>query len=305
MDKDLEIIFRDLEEEGLMDILWAKRKPKNVKLVKQIKTDVDKVSIGKNASKFVIKHSNAPKGILSVASSKMYKNAGIQTPQVHLLRTDEKLLVNTIQEDVIDINGFETYLPADDVEYAAIDKKLYSKFKWQVFYDKGLEHLFLQFMTPECLEQLKNVFLADEMRTDVDRHVNNFFFYKRKGSDKYEGIIVIDLDQMIIYNYCGTKKDDFGDFLFYPYKTATPQIVEDNACYKQRVVDIREMIDDGVLSNENLKTMKSILQTDFPKEIKQVCKKQKLPRNFINRAVIPAERLWEYNRETIGKDLGL
>lgn len=305
MDKDLEIIFRDLEEEGLLNVLWAKSKPKNIKLVKKIKTDVDKVSIGSVSSKFVIKRSNAPNGILSVAASKMYKDAGIQTPQVHLLRTDEKLLVNTIQEDVVDINGFETYLPAHDVDFIEIEKRLFSKFKWQVFYDRGLEDLFLQFMTKECLEQLKNIFLADEMRTDVDRHLKNFFFYKRKGSDKYEGIIVFDLDLMAVYKYCGTKKGEFESFLFYPYQSATPQIVEDNACYMQRVRDIRELIQDGVLSDGNINVMKSILQTDFSEEIKKACKKQKLPRKFVNKAVIPAERLWDYNRETIGKDLGL
>lgn len=305
MDKDLEIIFRDLEEEGLMNILWAKTKHKNIRLIKKINRDVDKVFIGSNSSKFVIKHTNAPNGILSVASSKMYKDAGIQTPQVHLLRTNEKQLVNTIQEDVIDINGFETYLPAEDLDFMEIDKKLYTKFKWQVFYDRSLEENMLQFMTEDCLEQLKNIFLADEMRTDIDRHVKNYFFYKRKGSDKYEGIIVIDLDLMAIYRYCGVSKDDFDSFLFYPYRSATPQIVEDNECYMQRMKDMRELLQDGVLNEGNIKVLKSMLQTDFPKEIKKVCKKQKLPRKFINKTVIPAERLWEFNRETIGKDLGL
>ena len=305
MDKDLEIIFRDLEEEGLMDILWSRTKPKNIRLVKKLKTDVDKVSIGNNPSKFVIKHSNAPKGILSVATSKIYKKAGIQTPQVHLLRTEEKVVVNTIQEDVLNINGFETHLAAKDAEFMEIDKKFYGKFKWQLFYDRGLENLFLQFMTPECLEQLKNLFLADELRTDVDRHTMNYFFYKRKGSDKYEGIIAIDLDQMIIYNYCGTKKEDFENFLIYPYHSATPQIVEDKVCYKQRVADIREAIQDGVLSEGNIETIKTILKSDFPGEVKRVCKTQRLQRMYRNRAVVPLERLWEYNNETIGKDLGL
>jgi len=305
MDKDLEIIFRDLEEEGLMNVLWAKKMPRKVRLVRNLKSDVDKVSISGESSKFVVKHSSAPKGILSVASSKMYRDAGIYTPQVHLIRTEDKMVVNTIQQDVLDINGLETIMPSEDLEYMQIDKKFYTKFKWQVFYDRGLENLFLQFMTPECLEQLKNIFLADEMRTDVDRHVKNYFLVKRKGSDKYEAIIVIDLDQMIIYQYCGTKKEEFESFLLYPYDSATPQIVEDRGCYRNRVNDIREMIQDGVLNDGNIKVIKSVLETDFPGEVKKVCKKQKLPRKQINGAVTPLERLWEYNRQTIGKELGM
>ncbi len=305
MDKDLEIIFRDMEEEGLISKLWSKNGLKALRPLRYIKRHVERVSICEPSARFVVKHSNAPYGILSVASSKLYKQAGINTPRVHLLRSDDKMLVNTIQEDVLDINGLETCLPKDDLDYVQIEKKFYSKFKWQVFYDRNLENVFLQFMTRECLQELKNIFLADELRTDADRHVKNYFFVKRKDSEKYEAVIVIDLDQMMIYKYCGAKKEDFDNFLHYYYGSATPQIVEDNTCYKTRVNDICEMLQDGVLNSGNVETIRSLLQSDIGKELKAVCKKQKLPRREVNRVVTPAQRLWEYNRQTIGKELGL
>lgn len=304
MEKNLEIIFRDLDEEGLMKVLWSKKLPK-VRLVKNIKLGVDKVSIGEDDRTFIVKHSLTRKGLASVATSRMYKDAGIYTPQVYLLGTEDKSLVNTIQEDITNINGFETILPNDDLEYMKIDQKVYGKFKWQLFYDRGLENHFLQFMTPECLEQLKNIFLADEVRTDVDRHYMNYFFYKRKGSSRYEGVIVFDLEMMKIYKYCGEKKQDFENFLLYHYGSATPQMRDDNACYKQRVVDICELIQDGVLSDGNIETLKKILQTDFPKDLMQACKKQRLSRRVRNKVVNPVAYLWEYNNKTIGKELGL
>lgn len=304
MDKDLEIIFRDLEEEGLMKVLWSRKLPK-VRLVKNIKLEVDKVSIGEDDRTFIVKHSMARKGLASVASSKMYKDAGIYTPEVYLLRSENKSLVNTIQEDITNINGLETNLPNDDLEYMKIGQKVYGKFKWQLFYDRGLESQFLKFMTPACLEQLKNIFLADEVRTDVDRHHLNYFLYKRKGKNKYEGVIVFDLEMMKIYKYCGEKKQDFENFLLYHYGSATPQMRDDNVCYKQRVVDICELIQDGVLSDGNIETLKKILQADFPNELMQACKQQRLSRRVRNKVVNPVEYLWEYNRNTIGKELGL
>lgn len=309
MDKDLEIIFRDLEEEGLMKVLWSRKAPK-VRLVKNIKLEVDKVSIGEDDRTFIVKHSSLKKSLASVASSKIYREAGIYTPQVYLLGAEDKEVANTIQEDVTNINGFETILPKDDLEFMKIGQELSSKFKWQLLYNRVIENYFLQFMTPECLEQLINIFLADEVRTDFDRHHLNYFFYKRKGENRYEGVIVFDLDMMKIYMYCGdlytgNSREDFKNFLVFPYESATPQMWDDNVCYKQRVVDICELIQDGVLSDGNIETLKKILQADFPNELMQACKQQRLSRRVRNKVVNPVEYLWEYNRNTIGKELGL
>ena len=136
------------------------------------KSEVDKIYIGDRSSKFILKHSGIPHGLLTVASSKLYKNAGILTPEVYLIKPDNRMTTTTIQEDVTNINGLDTILAADDVEYSKIDKKIFGKFKWQMFYDYGVNNMFLQFMTPECFEQLQNVFLADELRTDIDRHTH-------------------------------------------------------------------------------------------------------------------------------------
>ena len=131
------------------------------------------------------------------------------------------------------------------------------------------------------------------------------FFYKTKDSDKYEGVIGIDLDLMQIYNYCGSKKEDFTNFLVYPYQTATPHQSYDNVCYKQRITDMRQLAQDGVLSASNINVITSALEYDFPKEVKSACKDCKLGFGERNDVVRPVERLWEYNRETLGKDLGM
>lgn len=305
MDRDLRVDFCDLESNGTIKMLRSKKWPGRVDLVEQVKCDVDKISVPGKSSNLIVKRAIAPKGLLSIASSKIYKRAGIQTPEVYGIGTCDRRLVNTIQEDVSNINGLEIILPYNDVDFKKINKKVFGKYKWQIFYDRNLENTFLQFMTPECLEQLKEVFLADELRTDIDRHIKNYFFYKEKGSDKYQGIIVIDLDQMIIYNYCMCHPENFEAFVNYNYPSSTPQMADDSVCYRQRVRDIMELIQDGVLSDRNIEMMKTLLQEDFAQEIKMACKQQGLSRKQRNEAALPVEMLWDYNRETVGRELGL
>lgn len=293
--------FSDLEAQGILKAL--EKQKVGVKMLGDVSSNIKRYSVGEK-SEILLKDSPNTQAIAGIASSKMYNSIGIETPPIHMLKSKGPY-TKTVQQDVLSIDDVLSMLAGDDIEYASIEKKVLGKFKWQLFYDSDMVKMFLQFMTPECLEQLKNVFLVDEVRTDFDRHVNNYFFYKSKNSDKYEGIIVIDLEQMIIYKYCGTKKDEFDSFLLYPYSSATPQQVVDIACYRQRVNDIREMIQDGVLSEKNIEVLVGALKYDFPAEIKQACKQRKLKRSERNKIITPAQRLWEYNQNTIGKELDL
>jgi len=65
------------------------------------------------------------------------------------------------------------------------------------------------------------------------------------------------------------------------------------------------LIDDGVMSSYNIETMVKALKHDFPKEVKILCKKQKLSHKLTNETYSPIARLWEYNQQQLGKDLGL
>jgi hypothetical protein len=110
---------------------------------------------------------------------------------------------------------------------------------------------------------------------------------------------------MVIFNYCQGKKEEFDSFLLYPYESEVPQHKLDNECYRQRVSDIRELIQEGLLSKRNIETLKNLLSYDFPGEVRKTCKEQGLRWKSKNSVVDPVERLWEYNNKTIGKDLGL
>ena len=176
MNKDLEIIFRDMEEQGLIGKFKTRRQIKNAKHIKHINPNVEKIFIEKPSSSCILKKSNDAQGLVAVASSRMYNKAGIQTPQIFLVGGGDKKVVQTIQEDVSENDDFETTLAGDDIEFTKICWNVFGKFKWQIFYDANYQYGLLKLMTEECLEQLKNMFLADELRTDIDRHTINYFF---------------------------------------------------------------------------------------------------------------------------------
>ena len=273
-----------------------------IKFVQKQSDCVAKYQVADGKTCFV-KDVDIKTGVSSIASSKLYEKIGILTPPVSFVAKKDRYTIQTIQPNVEDVEGVKTILANSDLEYKKISTRVFGKYKWQMFYDESLVAALLKFMTPSCLTAFKNMFLVDELRTDGDKHLKNYFFYKSKDSNKYEGIIGIDLDLMQIYNYCGSKKEDFANFLVYPYQTATPHQAYDNVSYKQRITDMRQLVQDDVLSASNINAIKSALEYDFPKEMKNACKDSKLGFGEKNEIVKPIERLWEYNRETIGRDL--
>ncbi len=294
----------DLQKAGVLE-KFASIKKEDVLTSKYLAENVQKIVIGDNMPRCILKQSCNQHGIASITASKMYKKIGILTPQTYMVNSREKYYTKTIQQDVSTLDGLVSVLAGQDLKYSQIRNKVFGKYKWQMFYDISLEEEFLQYMTPDCLEALQNIFLVDELCTDGDRHIKNYFFYRHTNSDRYEGVIAIDLDIMAIFNYCGKHKYEFESFIATPYSSATPQQVNDNTCYLNRVKNLQTLIQDGVLSNGNIQAMKMALSYDLPAQIKSTCQARKLRRGETNRMVIPLQRLWEYNSQTVGRELGM
>lgn len=256
---------------------------------------------------YYMKKLEATRAIGSAASAKMYSNIGINTPPIQVFKNRDNIKTERtiIQPDVTQNPNIETILAKDDIEYKKIFLDFSTHYKWELFYDYNKQAQFLKYMTPNCLEELKNIYLIDELRTDIDRTLNNYFLYKTPQSNLYEGVIAIDLGQMQIYNYAPTTRDEFYNFLHSPYASLTPTQKEDCSTYMNRIHMLRELLDDGVLSQNNIETMIKALKHDLPKDIQFLCKKQQLPIGLKNKTYSPIARLWEYNQKELGKDLGL
>ena len=273
-------------------------------------TRVRKVNIPESDNNYFLKTSDVPHTMATAASAKMYNNIGINTPPITILKPPFSLsspeLIQTIQPDVTQIPGIETVLANDDREYMQITRAIMGRDKWDIFYNYEVQARLLEIMTPECLAQIQEMFLIDELRTDIDRHALNFFLYKKKGSKLYEGVIVIDLEQMEIMSKCGTSKSDFQNFLYTPYYSVTPQHKKDYLCYIERAHHMREVIQDDVIPEKVRNTLEAALKSGMSNEIKNNCHKTGIysGKQYKN-SVVPMQRLEDYNINTIGKELGL
>lgn len=268
----------------------------------ELKKNVQKISIeGKN---YILKKSELRRGLAGIAASRMYNQIGILTPSIELVYCGDKGVIRSVQEDVTSWQGIDVILAEKDLEYLKIDKSVFGNDKWQIFYDFDLMQAFLQFMTPECLEQLKNMYLVDELRTERDRWLENFYLCKSPESSKYEGVIAIDLDEMAIYHLCRGEKDDFDKFLNISYRTTTPQQTNDYSCYKNRIWEILSLAYDGVLSESNISVINKALKFDLPKELEKLCEIQKVSLCTRQRILEPIKRLWDYNNKTLDREFG-
>lgn len=268
-------------------------------------THVKKVKLPSGS--YYVKDLEAKRAVASAVSANMYTDIGISTAPVRVFKdkTTNKNSLMTIQPDITDRQDIITILAKNNTEFNKISQSFLTRYKWQILSDYDLQNRLLQHITPECLAQLQDVFLIDEIRTDSDRTTKNYFYYKAPNSKLWEGVIVIDLEQMQLYNYCGTRKDDFDSFIYTQYGSATPQQTEDNLTYKQRIFNLRELVDAGLMSPRNIETMIKALRYDLPKDAKFLCREQKLSYKQKNEILTPLSRLWNYNQKTLGKDLGL
>jgi hypothetical protein len=163
----------------------------------------------------------------------------------------------------------------------------------------------LEYITPKCLEELIALFLADELRTEVDRHDANYFFYKKPKSEKFEGIIAIDNEISDYATFRATTDEEFRRYINIPYFAYTPiGTMSEEISYKDRLKQIKSFIDSGKLTEEQVSTLRKEVLFDFPKAIREASNHPKL-KAFQNKIYDSASRLWEYNRKELEKELSL
>ena len=248
--------------------------------------------------------------IMDTATGKMYNDIGIPTLPTYSLETDGlgARKFKTISQNVHSVKGLLFSIAAEilhDPEFSYFRVK--NDYKWAVFYDKKLQQIFLKYMTPDCLEILEALFLIDEIRTEVDRHEDNYFLVKGPNDRKFKSIISLDneLGEIFLREPAPTTKERFVQFAKHPYFSYTPQGGSSPSVnYFTRIKQIKQLIQDQVLTPKQIKIIKQALQYDFPEEIRQAGSHP-----FLQGDVIPAydsvSQLWDYNRTELGKELSM
>jgi hypothetical protein len=257
--------------------------------------------------------------LYSLATSQMYDDIGIVTPPEYIIRheqphigkikvahhsKDYTNLFCTFAQNISSVRKISPELAIRIKEYKKVVANCGNKnYKWSILTEPALRHKFLEFMTEKCLDELMTLHLVDELRTEVDRHMGNLFLYKTKGSDKYDGVIAIDNG----FGQIAQNKDiSFQDLLMFTYGSHTPQDGVGTTSYPNRIDEIRNLLYNGYIKKTQSKFLRKALKYDFPGTIKSVCKKYKIKGTKYNKTLYDkTARLWEYNQETIGRDLGL
>lgn len=243
----------------------------------------------------------------SIVASDLYNQVGILNPPIYLSKDNKMTIpVKQITQDIRLPQFYDCRHPGNSDYYDFLRLKMpFNQAKWKVLYDRFLKDYFLSFMTDECFDEFINMFLLDELRSETDRHVFNYFLYKNKKSYKYEGIIALDFDLVEILTEDCLKADAFKEFLKRKYSSVAPATNEVYDNYSNSINRIKKLITLDKLNKNNIATLKKGLKYDFPNNIKHVGKKHNLSDNEINRIYTPYAYLWDYNRKEIGKELGI
>lgn len=235
-----------------------------------------------------------------IASTKMYNDLGLITPPLHMLRVPDSSDIKLATQSVGSIKGIDTVI----AHCSVVEEKVFSREregsnKWDILYNDDLRQKLRQYMTPECLDEFVSMHLLDELRTESDRHLGNYFFYKKNGAKKYEGIIPIDNEFLEILYQAPCSQSRFEDFLKLEYSTATPLMSQDNESYLGRMKNLKQAIADGKLSPSQISIMKEALAYDLPQAVKDA----RYPGKFKaqkNIAYDITSRLWDYHNGVDG-----
>ena len=292
-----------------LDQLKTRKNKKGIILIDHILTKQDqnnkyKINIGDTSCYF--KQDMQARLLAGMAGSRMYSALGIPTPITSLAKPIAKDRLFALSQDVYSLKnlGFDVIHAHKSPLYSILSKNNrldnFADNKWADFCNPVLNDFFLQYMTPTCLDELKNIYLLDELRTDPDRHWLNFFFYKEKDSDKYEGIVPIDLEHGYMFSY-GLNYDKLIDL---NYSTYTIRGDRDFAkTYTDRLKNLKFSIQKGCFENSQIEILKQGIQFDFPTLI------DFLHNKYFSRSLDEqcdnAKRLWELNYRELSKDLNL
>lgn len=260
-----------------------------------------------DGTRYYAKDISEIRSIAEIASSQMYNDLGITTPPVSTIELPKtglfgKTKTKLINQDVKSIRGLQFIQAVDFFRIPEVTNYLYtrgmSNDKWNALYDSDVRRFYEQYMTRECFNDVLALMLADELRSERDRHGYNYFFYKTRDTDKLQGVVPIDNEMMSIADY-----QEFDEFLYSPYKASNLIGMEERQReYVSRLRDIKEIIQDGVLSTSQINLIRREINYDLPKVVKEVGHKTAFKKDR-TQAYDLISRLWEYNHKELDREL--
>ena len=276
-----------------------------VDMLKTHKSDDGKKIIINNVPCFY-KEDFHPRLLSGITASRMYKALGIPTPVTSLATGIFGNTIHTLSQDVkgLEEKGYDISIASDTPLFKLLmkpaDNRGVASNKFADFADEKINVLMLKFMTNDCLDELKNIILLDELRTDPDRHWHNFFFYKKQGAKKWEGIIPIDLELSYIFTTNNAR------YKFFDHSYSSYTLLGDRDCFltlSKRMNNVKDAIQKGYLNESQLNTLKQGVTFNYPYLVSTLQKKY-----FPNSKTTITDNinyLWNHNYQALKDELSL
>lgn len=209
--------------------------------------------------------------------SRILNKLGYATPKTTLAKEETTGDIKSISQDVKNIcQGIDhSAVRACDLrEYLAAEDKVKRLTKgsamseyWAAIYDRHIQELFLSFLDQGCIDKLNERRIIGDLFTYTDPNHANIFLHKGKGCDKQTDPIQIDLERS---GFVVTFSEDFDNFLDARYYSCEPFGAEALNNYRERILEIMELIQDGAFTPEQINLMKKIIACDITQVINEV-----------------------------------
>lgn len=173
-----------------------------------------------------------------------------------------------------------------------------SKENWTILNDSETKDYLLTQMTKECYSDFLNMFLADKFCAYIDRHYENYFFYRIRGEKLWQGVVAIDngliMPSRIDIDFFEDKRMGKHIIECSDINTRTPQGTRNYSTHGKNIREIKELLEKGAFEDTQVETIKKIVEYPYEDKFKSVCNEYNLPAGKVYDSVA---RLWEYNRE--------
>ena len=259
---------------------------------------------------------------LTMGTSRLFNECGIATPIITVIipfgndfcfsvSQDLKEIGKTLNLNAMTLGDWQNRNPQKRKDLLKNCKNL-SKWevsKWSFILDKDTQDVALSIMTKGALDNLNSTTLLQELVTYTDGHFNNYIAFCNPQNGKIQYLAPIDLEfNEMIYdtNPRARASKEFDKFLKRPYHTTTiTNRHDDEKTYPERVKAIRNLLHAGKLSDNNIEAIKTALKYDLSGKLKELGNNARAIKKYFKSSVGMTQYLWEYNRNTIGRDLGM
>lgn len=244
--------------------------------------------------------------IIEIASGDYFNSVGVPSVEAYplIIRQsnpayggNKNLYKAIATHDVRALKDLDVCLAADVVGFS--NKSVGGFNSWDVVKSPRYKYMLLNIMTEECFNDWINLFLADKLGTYSDRNSFNYFFYKKKGSSKWEGVIAIDNARTQLGEVAYTPMDYTAKkycLLKQPFRSYTPLRTSNLNSHEDNIYQINEMIESGKFTESQIELIKKALEYPYAENMRDICEEY----GFFGQDLYEwSSRLWEYNRQNL------